>query len=118
MYLVHRCDIKGCAGNLVLDGNFDNNRECCMAKKSSYLMSKLLPGELLTGCMNTSLLGQRFCKLHDHNHQELDKHAVQVNLEDASKEFGGALAPLLCSATKNQRKSNGHKWIGLWRANP
>ena len=110
--LVHRCDVKGCAGNLVLDGNFDNNRECCMAKKSGYLIYKSLPGEIPTGCMNTPQLGQRFCNLHHHDHQELDKHAVQVNLEDASKEFGGVLGPILRSAKK---KEDGKQWAQVDR---
>lgn len=62
--------------------------------------------------MKTPQLGQRFCNLHDHDHQELDKHAVQVNLEDASKEFAGALGPLLCSAKK---KEDGRHWAQVDR---
>ena len=77
-----------------------------MAKKSGYLIYKSLPGEIPTGCMNTPQLGQRFCNLHDHDHQELDKYAVQVNLEDASKELGGALGPLLRSAKKKADKQD------------
>jgi len=83
-----------------------------MAKKSGYLIYKSLPGEIPTGCMNTPQLGQRFCKLHDHDHRELDKLAVQVDLDDVTKEFGGALGPLLRSAKK---KTDEKQWAQVDR---
>lgn len=102
----HTCHIKGCQKNLVLDGNFDNNRECCMAKRSGWLVYDSLPDEIATGCINTPKLGERFCKQHCHDHQELDKHAQGKNLEDAS--MGISLGPVLRSAKKN----NGEKQWG------
>ena len=36
IFLVHQCDVRGCQGNLVNDGNFDNNMEWIMAKESGY----------------------------------------------------------------------------------
>ena len=81
-------------------------------KKSSYLMYKSLPGEICTGCMNRPQLGKRFCNLHEGDHQELDKHALQVNAEDASKEFGGVLGPLLRS---KKSKEDGKHWAQVDR---
>ena len=81
-------------------------------KRVVFFIYKSLPGEIATGCMNTPQLGQRFCNLHDQDHQELDKHAVDVNLEDASKEFGGALGPLLRSAKK---KAEQKQWAQVDR---
>ena len=52
----------------MLDGNFDNNRECCMAKGSGFLEY-----DSLTGCMQTPKLGTRFCEKHLVDHQQLDK---------------------------------------------
>lgn len=71
--LVHQCDISGCKKNLVLDGNFDNNRECCMAKGSGFIEYDTLPGSIKTGCTNTPKLSSRFCEEHLVDHQELDK---------------------------------------------
>lgn len=71
--LVHQCDTSGCRSNLVLDGNFDNNRECCMAKESGFIEYESLPGSIKTGCVNTPKLGARFCAEHLIDHQELDK---------------------------------------------
>ena len=55
------------------DGNFDNNRQCCMAKGSGFLQYDSLPGEIKTGCMQTPKLGTRFCEKHLVDHQQLDK---------------------------------------------
>lgn len=71
--LVHQCDISGCKKNLVLDGNFDNNQECCMAEGSGFIEYDSLPDEIKTGCTNTPKLSTRFCEEHLVDHQELDK---------------------------------------------
>lgn len=84
----------------MLDGNFDNNRECCMAKTSGCLKYDSLPGEITTGCTKTPKLGERFCKDHCQDHQELDRNSEKMNLEDAVNEFGGTLGPVLRSAQK------------------
>lgn len=79
-------------------------------EKVGNLIYKSLPREIPTGCMKTPHLGQRFCNLHDHDRQ-LDKHAVQVNLEDASKEFGGALRTFL----RSSKKKDGKRWAQVDR---
>ena len=79
-------------------------------EKVGNLIYKLLPGEIPTGCMKTPHLGQRFCNLHDHDRQ-LDKHAAKVNLEDAIKEFGGTLRPLL----RSSKKKDGKRWAQVDR---
>ena len=99
-FAVHSCDVKGCQNNVVLDGNFDNNRECCMAKTSGCLKYDSLPGEITTGCTKTPKLGHRFCKDHCQDHQELDRNSDEMNLEDAVNEFGTTLGPVLRSAQK------------------
>ena len=91
----------------MLDGNFDNNRECCMAKNSGCLLYDSLPGEIATGCVNSPKKGERFCKDHCHDHQELDKHSDEVSLEEASKEFGVTLGPVLRGAKK---KEEANQW--------
>ena len=57
----------------MLDGNFDNNHECCLAKGSGFIEYDSLPGEIKTGCNQTPKLGTRFCGKHLVDHQELDK---------------------------------------------
>ena len=99
-FAVHSCEVKGCQNNVVLDGNFDNNRECCMAKTSGCLKYDSLPGEITTGCTKTPKLGQRFYKDHCQDHQELDRNSEEMNLEDAVNEFGTTLGPVLRSAQK------------------
>lgn len=79
-------------------------------EKVGNLIYKTLPGAIPTGCMKTPHLGQRFCNLHDHDRQ-LDKHAVQVNLEGASKDFGGALRPL----RRSSKKKDGKRWAQVDR---
>lgn len=71
--LDHQCDTNGCKRNLVLDGNFDNNRECCMAKDSGFIQYDSLPGQIRSGCIVTPKLGSRFCENHIVDHKELDK---------------------------------------------
>lgn len=46
---------------MVLDGNFDNNRECCMVKNSGSMMYDFLFGEIIIGCICIFKLGERFC---------------------------------------------------------
>lgn len=101
--VVDSCEIKGCQSNVVLDGNFDNNRKCCMAKNSGFMMYDSLPGEITTGCICTPKLGERFCADHLKDHQELDKDKTGINLEAASKEFGATLGPTLRSNKKKRR---------------
>ena len=103
--VVHSCEIKGCQSNVVLDGNFDNNRECCMAKNSGCMMYDSLPGKITTGCICTPKLGERFCADHLKDHQELDKDKTGINLEAASKEFGATLGPTLRSNKKKGEES-------------
>ena len=47
IFLVHQCDVKGCKENLVIDRNFDNNMECCMAKESGYIECDSFPGQIM-----------------------------------------------------------------------
>ena len=46
IFLVHQCDVKDCEENLVIDGNFDNNMECYMAKESGYIEYDFLPRQI------------------------------------------------------------------------
>ena len=46
IFLVHQCDVKDCKENLVIDDSFDNNMECCMAKKSGYIEYDSLPRQI------------------------------------------------------------------------
>lgn len=55
----------------MLDGNFDNNREWCMAKGSGFIEYDSLPGEIKTA--QTPKRSTRFCEEHLVDHQELDK---------------------------------------------
>ena len=75
----------------MLDGNFDNNRECCMAKGSGFLEYDSLPGEIKTGCMQTPKLGTRFCEKHLVDHQQLDKVCIiiipYINLDQTVQEL-------------------------------
>ena len=96
---MHQCNINGCKRNLVLDGNFDNNRECCMAKGSGYIEYESLPGEIKTGCTRTPKLGARFCKEHVIYHQELDK-VKDPGVIGAEGELGEKLGPTLRSQKK------------------
>lgn len=54
----------------------------------------------MTGCIKTPKLGARFCKDHCVDHQEMHKCADGLNMQDASKEFGMKLGPVLRSAKK------------------
>lgn len=71
-----------------------------MAKTSACLIYDSLPGEIATGCIKTPKLGARFCKDHCVDHQEMHKCADGLNMQDASKEFGMKLGPVLRSAKK------------------
>ena len=37
IFLVHQCDVKACKENLVVDSNFYNNAECCMANETDMI---------------------------------------------------------------------------------
>ena len=69
IFLVHQCDMKACKENRVIDGNFDNNMECCTAKEGGYIEFDSLPGEIRTGC--------QFCEEHLRDHKELDKVGIK-----------------------------------------
>ena len=75
--IVHQCDVKVCKPNLVVDGNFCNNMECCMTKESGYIEYDSLPGQIRTGCIRTPKLARRFCEEHVRDHKELDKVGIQ-----------------------------------------
>ena len=55
----------------------------------------LAKGQVLSGCINTPQLGQRFCPRHIHDHREQDKDVVVGDLKQAYKEFGATLGPIL-----------------------
>ena len=61
---MHQFDVKGGEKNLVIDGNFDNNMECCMAKESGYIEYDSLPGQIRLSCIRTPKLDSRFCEEH------------------------------------------------------
>ena len=73
IFLVHQCDVKACKENVVIDGNFDNNIECCTAKEGGYIEFDSLPGQIRTGCIRTPKFGSQFCEQHLRGHKELDK---------------------------------------------
>lgn len=104
--LDHQCEINGCKKNLVLDGNFDNNRECCMAKDSGFIQYDSLPGQIRSGCIMTPKLGSRFCEKHMVDHKELDKEKM-ADLSEAISDLGETLGPVLRSSHK---KSDYPKW--------
>ena len=85
---------------LVLYGNFDNNRECCMAKKSGYLVYGSLPGKIHSGCIKTPKLGLQFCEEHLQDHQELDRDAIDLQNE-VPEEVSQCFGPCLRSSKKN-----------------
>ncbi|XP_068734528.1 uncharacterized protein [Montipora capricornis] len=94
----HKGNSPGCKTNLVIDGNFDNNRECCMGKGCGFIQYDSLPGEIKTGCTQTPKLGKRFCVEHLLDHKGLDE--IDPCLKEVAKEFEGCLGPVLRSASK------------------
>ncbi|XP_068684800.1 uncharacterized protein [Montipora foliosa] len=94
----HKGNSPGCKTNLVIDGNFDNNRECCMGKGCGFIQYDSLPGEVKTGCTQTPKLGKRFCVEHLLDHKGLDE--IDPCLKEVAKEFEGCLGPVLRSASK------------------
>ena len=75
IFLVHQCDVKGCKKNLVVNGNFYNNVQFCMANERDMIP---FMGEIRAGCIRMPKLGGRFCvQEHLHNDKELDKVGVK-----------------------------------------
>ena len=62
--IAHKCDVQGCNNVLVIDGNFKNHRDICMATEAGFVTFQGLPGQIKTGCLMTPDYKSRYCSLH------------------------------------------------------
>ena len=56
--------MQGCNNVLVIDGNFKNHRDICMATEAGFITFQGLPGKVKTGCLMTPDYKSRYCSLH------------------------------------------------------
>ncbi|XP_066912461.1 uncharacterized protein [Clytia hemisphaerica] len=91
----HSCGMPGCSKVLILDGNMKACRQVCSVKEVTRMGFKTIPGQLITGCMNTPSKGLRVCEehkettalVHDDSieeEMEVDRTEVEMNLSQGT----------------------------------